>query len=84
MSAGANMESREEIVAALRKPGTSGWNGAFVAARTSEGISVGVFENNRDYVGTVTESELREMVDGFEREGWVPMEREDVRVTAGI
>lgn len=72
------------VLAALRKPGTHGWNGAFVAAQTNGGITVGVFENNRDYIGNVTDAELTEMVRGFEGEGWLPMDREDVRLTAGI
>lgn len=73
------------ILAALRKPGTQGWNGAFVAVRTNGGTTVAVFENNRDFIGNnVTDAELSEMVEGFQSEGWLPMDREDVRLTAGV
>jgi hypothetical protein len=62
--------------------GTSG----VVASRVS-GVRIRKYHRDapvRNFSATEAESELREMVDGFEREGWVPMEREDVRVTAGI
>lgn len=74
------------ILSALRQPGTSGWNGAFVAVRDENGdITMAVFENGKDFIANqVSMEELNESVETLTNRGWVTMTRDDVKKTAGV
>jgi hypothetical protein len=72
-----------------RKPGTEPgtWDNAFVAGKQSSLAlkwTAASFEHGMDFVGAVTDEELKKTLDYFVKEGWQPMTREDIKLTAGI
>lgn len=81
-----NNKPEVTILAAVRKPGTVGWGGAFVAVKGDDGrITAAVFENNMDYISNeMTEEQIKEAETQFKLDGWLPMTREDIKATAGV
>ena len=81
--------STAQQVWGLRKPGTNlgRWDGAIVLIQfTNDQCMIGLFENGMDYISDckVDHSVLKGQYDKYQREGWQPMTKEDIRKTAGL
>nr|QBK86613.1 MAG: hypothetical protein LCMAC102_04090 [Marseillevirus LCMAC102] len=75
-----------ERILGLRKPGSEGWNDAWVVVKDTNGkITVAEFQNHLDFTSTkYTWHQVLEDKQVFERYGWEIMSQDDIRQIAGV
>ena len=69
-----------DITVGLRKPGTEGWHGAYVATKRNGKVTAVYFDGGKDWNGVqMNWKKVQTQVANFKTEGWIEMTKDDLK-----